>query len=93
MPNLILAAIILAALAGGVFLVDRNGYNRCEMDYLNAAAEFDDETDRAVEDVRQESETLIEEVYHAAPSDNGPVAPVLERVLDGLQERHGDTAR
>lgn len=86
----VFAAGIVGLLGTVVYKIDQSGYKRCEVRYEAADAEQKAEAAVAITKIRNEYEKRLEEVYETPDSDNGPVAPVLERTLDGMRERHGN---
>ncbi len=91
--KLALNIILFAIMAGGVgfvyYKIDKGGYDRRDRELLAATAKLESEASYKIEEIRNEHDKRIKAVYSASESDNGPVAPVLERTLDGLRQRHG----
>lgn len=86
--NLILGVVgVIAILALGIKIYN-TGYDKCEADNKAAAVELENQSNSEIEDIREETEERIRNVYEAPDSDDGPIAPVLQRVIDGMYERN-----
>lgn len=81
-------AIVAAVLAGGLYmrgLIIENHKLKSELTTANATVKALDEAATKRAAIHEQERNRIDDIDNAPDSDDGPVAPVLRRTLDGLR--------